>query len=350
VDKEEGCFGYIPEDKKSRQERRKQAMRNMKQLEMKRFGEEGSMSTLEELEEVIEEEESGEAQELDSTSLSALSSSEALTASPSSSLTSPLPDPPPPSSQWNLRNRNSLRSPPFGDETYSFSLCERSRTTPQTETREADTEREREKEPSRGSGEGEDGGAKQSHVGEGENEGQEYDDAEDDEEGEENEQEHEDKPAGCKQRDDPSLGGSIDEGTRGKVNVVALESLIQRLRKRLWKSEAEGRLREIVELRMAVESDEEWDVLKHNIDRFWCSRSAYSGSSMLSEDRYSYWRDLSLNDDPLMGTIGATLMSAASTEASCERGFSILRKIFSKQRQMLSVSRLNDLVTIRESV
>jgi hypothetical protein len=96
-------------------------------------------------------------------------------------------------------------------------------------------------------------------------------------------------------------------------------------------------------------TDEVWIVKKAKLDQFWSNILAYSGSGTLDYSRYRYWKGLSFGEDVLAGSLGVSLMSASASEACCERAFSILRKFISKQRRNLSVERLNDLITIRES-
>jgi hypothetical protein len=144
-------------------------------------------------------------------------------------------------------------------------------------------------------------------------------------------------------RDDVELNSDAEK------DEETVNKLIDRLRGTIWKRVAADCFRQLIEYREGPMENEIWQARKSGLDCFWVDIEACTGSGSLAYSRYHYWESLSMKEDVTAGSVGIALMSASCTEACCERAFSILRKIFSKQRRKLSVDRLNDLITVRES-
>jgi hypothetical protein len=179
--------------------------------------------------------------------------------------------------------------------------------------------------------------------------GGEEEDENDDHEGEEQEEEEEEE-------EEESDGEEEEEAMPlpGEGGAIVIEEacqtdeIMKRFRKHPWKRMVQYRLKSLLKQREGIESDDDMLETMTYIDTFWASLGSLTGAGTLADRRYGYWKDFSFHENQALGSLGILLMSAASSEACCERGFSVLRKIFTRQRQRLSIRRVNDLVTIRD--
>jgi hypothetical protein len=77
-----------------------------------------------------------------------------------------------------------------------------------------------------------------------------------------------------------------------------------------------------------------------NIDKFWENDPVYSDSTNLQNERCYCWKDLSIGEEKIIGSIAATLKALIASEACCERGFSFLRYVYSMKRRNLTIDKL----------
>jgi hypothetical protein len=135
----------------------------------------------------------------------------------------------------------------------------------------------------------------------------------------------------------------------GEMEHFTVEEIVRRVEEVQWRVVIEEGLRKLSTLSGGYMEDEVWQEKKKLIDHFWADISTYAGSGLLVDRPYTYWEMIQKNEDHLVGNIATALMSAASSEASCERGFSILRRVVTKSRRKLGLQKLRNILTIRGS-
>jgi hypothetical protein len=124
--------------------------------------------------------------------------------------------------------------------------------------------------------------------------------------------------------------------------------LLNNLQSRVWRIEIESELLFLVEKSYGKKDPVQWDHQREKIDEFWILKTPYGGNSLLRTDRNEYWKPISENEDSEIGTIALQLISAASSEAACERAFSQLRFILRRPRRGMHLKNVeNSLILIK---
>jgi hypothetical protein len=142
---------------------------------------------------------------------------------------------------------------------------------------------------------------------------------------------------------------SVQEEEETETAYPSIEFQLKNLHEQHWKMIIEDELHRLVLHWDPTMVEDKWHNEKRNIDRFWANLRTYSGSTLLEDERYHYWKAISMSEDPLIGGIAASLMAVLASEACCERGFSFLRYIYSTKRRNLTIEKLETSLCIQDA-
>jgi hypothetical protein len=115
-----------------------------------------------------------------------------------------------------------------------------------------------------------------------------------------------------------------------------------------WKRDVERELEKLVKREYFGEAMD-WERERENIDQFWMGSMPYPSSSTLRTSRVRFWEGVAVKMDKRIGSVAIALMTAAASEAACERAFSYLRLILTNRRHRLTLTHLENCLRLRKN-
>jgi hypothetical protein len=147
----------------------------------------------------------------------------------------------------------------------------------------------------------------------------------------------------CKQSE---VKGHIEEQTF-LPDIEEPVEILPLLEGKIWKVIVERELLNLVKQQEEKMDEDDWEKAKAKIDAFWIGESQYTGSTILRSDPFRFWFALSSQEDQIVGNVASKLMCAAASEVVCERAFSHLRLVHSKEKKRLSLQNTADCVLLK---